>query len=603
MAKYSKRELERAKFVKEQKLYANGGYKKAAFLTSTLGDYENHLYAYLIDLSICLLPVYAWGVEFILILSGVIPPAYFDLLFYIMYTLLFITSCILLPLYTASKGGYTWGGKMMGLRLVDKTTRRPASVMRLVMRELLGIGVPMMLFGYFFSVFGILLWWAINGLCVVLSPRQETIFDYIFGLVCVYVPRYNMVMVDGKDKDANQTEENARPMQASQSAAAQSRQHQTVQKSAPSETAANHTASGAQQTNTARTSAKTGHAQQSASNAYAAQSAPAKTAGVRAEAASAAAYAASRQAEDDISGYPVQDIDLHIRSNFSDDANAEVEDIFRLARDKHMRIISITDHNCARANSQAVRFARLYDIEYIPGVEIDCQLYGERVRILGYYIDWNNPFFDEIERLSLRREKDVSLERLQAFEKATGLQIDSDALLSNNRFKLLRPQELTDLVFDDPDARNLASVQTYLMSASSEEQARDAFMRDYFGPGGICEVKVQYPNARKVIEAIHEANGIAVLAGWHVRDMDTTLLAALIDAGLDGVEAFTPANDKATSTYLLEVAASEKLCVTAGSDYHGSIRPNRALGVTTMPQRAHSLVEKFTRAAAKPKPY
>lgn len=116
-------------------------------------------------------------------------------------------------------------------------------------------------------------------------------------------------------------------------------------------------------------------------------------------------------------------------------------------------------------------------------------------------------------------------------------------------------------------------------------------------------MKVQYPNARKVIEAIHEANGIAVLAGWHVRDMDTTLLAALIDAGLDGVEAFTPANDKATSTYLLEVAASEKLCVTAGSDYHGSIRPNRALGVTTMPQRAHSLVEKFTRAAAKPKPY
>lgn len=575
MAQYSKKELEQAKFVKEQELYLKEGYKKAAFLGRTLNDYENHLYAYLIDLSICLLPVYVWGVEFILILSGVIPPAYFDLLFYIMYALLFLASCILLPLYTAAKGGYTWGGKMMGLRLVSMS-KKPASAMRLVMRELLGIGAPMMLFGYFFSIIGILIWWLLNGLCVVLSPQQRTIFDNIFGLVTVYVPRYGMKIVPASEKDGQEQTENAKPKKTKKAASKNaSKQPKSVKKAKPAESSA----------------------VQSASNSSAASKA-----GTAAAAGAAAASSVHPTTESQhIDAERISGIDLHIRSNYSDDADTEVEDIFRIARDRHMDVISITDHNNARANAQAVRFAGLYNIQYIPGVEIDCELYGERVRILGYYIDWTDPFFDEIERLSLTREKNVSMERIRCFEKAAGLKVDSDALLSNSRFKLLPPKELTNLVFDNPQARKLPTVSRYIDGTASEEEARRRFFADYFGEGGICEIKVHYPSVLKVIQAIHKAGGLAILSGWRIDKLSDEVIGGLLEGGLDGFEVFSPRNSDRMKEFLLHLAAAEKALITGGSDYHGTRIPGREIGRTGMSEKGEKTVRLFTRAASRPK--
>lgn len=99
---FTKSQKKRASQLKQDKLYRQGGWKKAVPLGRTFADYENHLFAFLIDLNICLLPVYLWGIEFILILTGLISPLYFDLLFYVMYGCLFLTCVIMLPLYTAA---------------------------------------------------------------------------------------------------------------------------------------------------------------------------------------------------------------------------------------------------------------------------------------------------------------------------------------------------------------------------------------------------------------------------------------------------------------------------------------------------------------------
>lgn len=52
----------------------------------------------------------------------------------------------------------------------------------------------------------------------------------------------------------------------------------------------------------------------------------------------------------------VTPIDLHIRSNYSDDGYYDVEELFKQAKENRLEVISITDHNCARANAAAVRF-------------------------------------------------------------------------------------------------------------------------------------------------------------------------------------------------------------------------------------------------------
>ncbi|MGN1277461.1 MAG: phosphoesterase, partial [Floccifex sp.] len=62
--KYNYIEYSLAYFQKKSKLYKEGGYKKAISLKRNLEDYENHIYTFLMDINICLLPVYLWVLEF-----------------------------------------------------------------------------------------------------------------------------------------------------------------------------------------------------------------------------------------------------------------------------------------------------------------------------------------------------------------------------------------------------------------------------------------------------------------------------------------------------------------------------------------------------------
>lgn len=518
---FSSGQIKRASILKQNELYKKEGWKKAVVLGRSFQDYENHLFTFLIDLNICLIPVYLWAVEFILILTGVIPPNFFDLLFYIMYGCLFLTSCLMLPFYTASNKGLSFGGRITGIRLVNNN-KKLAKPIKLVLRQLLGFGVPMMLFGYFFSVFGIVIWWLIQGLIALISPGQRTLFDWVFGLVDVYVPDYKIRLEDETDEEVEE------PVQ-------QPVQPEPVQP------------------------------------APVIKPAPVPVEGM-------------------------SDIDLHIRSSYSDDGSYDVEEIFRQAKENKMSVISITDHNNARANAQAARFASMYDIHYIPGVEVDTQLYKERVRILGYYIDWNNPVFDEIERRSLKREKDISEARIKAFEKAIGLKVDSESLLAKSRFKVLFPQDLTNLVFENPQARKLPNVERFLIMYPDEKTARQKFLEEYFGPGGECAITATYPDALAVIDAIHKAGGMAVLSAWHVDQLSDDVLEGLLDGGIDGIEVFSPETDEDMKRFLLTIANQEKLFVTAGSDYHGAWKPERKMGLTTASKKGRELVSIFTRA-------
>lgn len=530
---FSKKELKRAEVLKNAQIYRKSGYRSAVFLRRDLTDYENHLFSFLIDLNICLLPVYLWGVEFLLIVSGMIPPVYFDLLFYIMYGLLFLTSCILLPLHTARSHGYSWGGRITGLKLTASNAR-PAQAMKLVLRQLFDFGVPLMVFGYFFSIFGILGWWAINGLCVLLSPRQQTVFDWIFSTVLVISEEYTLRIDD--------------------------------EPAVEEEPAVQQTAKPEEERSVEKTEQEPADQNQPA------------------------------EEESEASIEPDSPIDLHIRSIYSDDGSFEVEEIFRQAREKGLEVISITDHNNARANGVAEHFASLYGIRYIPGVEIDASLYNCRVRILGYYINWQDPYFNEIEVNSLRREKEAGEQRVACFEEALGVKVDTDAMLADSRFKTVTGQDLTELVFSSPQGRQLPPVRDLLACSVSEKQAMKSFQQKYFGPGGACYVKRTYPDAVSVIKAIHKAGGLAVLAGWNVDKMPDEVLEGLLEAGIDGVEVFVPGQKDETKKLLLAMAGQEKLMVTAGSDYHGSWKPDNHLGVTTATAKSIPKIRVITRA-------
>ena len=150
---YSFKDLTLAYFQKKSQLYRNGGYQQAKYLKRNLDDMQSHLFAFLMDVNICLLPVYIWVIEFLLILCGLIPPNFFDLLFYIMYALLFIVSVLLLPIFTARSKGQSLGCIFTDLKLVQRN-KKEASGLKLIFRQMLGFGLPLMVFGFFFEILG-----------------------------------------------------------------------------------------------------------------------------------------------------------------------------------------------------------------------------------------------------------------------------------------------------------------------------------------------------------------------------------------------------------------------------------------------------------------
>lgn len=505
-----------ALLLKKAQLYKNGGWQYAKVLRRTRPDYESHFYAFLIDLNICLLPVYIWIIEFLLILCGILPPHIFDLLFYLMYGLLFLTSVIGLGLVTARLHGQSIGYAFTNLKLVQRD-KRPAPAIRVILRQALGIGVPLMVFGIVFEVWGMFIWLLLH-LCVCLAtPNQQNLMDLALKLVTVRMPEDAELL-----KGAGIQQEAApRP----------EKKPEPVREAAETE-------------------------------------------------------------PDRISP-----IDLHIRSNYSDDAQLDVEELFKQAKVRNMEIISITDHNCARANAPAMRLAGLYGIQYIPGVEFDCELDDVRMRILGYYIDWTNPVFDALERDSLKREKDASMVRARLFQEATGIQIDIRSLLESSRFQVITGKDITRMVFHNETTRQLPFVRRYLDTAVSDREARKLFEHDIFGKGGPCHVRATYPKASHIIQAIHDAGGLAVLANWHLDRLSDDMIDRLVKMGIDGIEVFMTGSDDEQAVRLLDIVNRNKLFVTAGSDYHGPARPAEKLGVTGVPEKAEPLVRLFTKAA------
>ena len=82
-------------------------------------------------------------------------------------------------------------------------------------------------------------------------------------------------------------------------------------------------------------------------------------------------------------------------------------------------------------------------------------------------------------------------------------------------------------------------------------------------------MEATYPEPAEIIEAIHEAGGIAVLAHPGFYD-NFELLEELIPQGLDGVEVWHPENTPEQQELLISIAKKHDLLMTGGSDFHGA---------------------------------
>lgn len=286
-------------------------------------------------------------------------------------------------------------------------------------------------------------------------------------------------------------------------------------------------------------------------------------------------------------------VDLHLNSSFSHDGEYSVEDLCKQAKKVGLQVISICDHNSVKANLIAQRVAPLYGLEYIAGVNIDCNYKGVHVRLLGYFIDSNDQRYATIEYENLAKEKAVSLRRIQLLEELLGITIDQDKLMKYNRFQVVSADVLARYVLTNVDFQEIPVLQPYL-KGNRKHHPIQSFVDDFFGEGKVAYVPIVHPDLEDMIAVIKATKGVSVLAHpMHSLRQNLPYLQEIINLGIDGLEVFNPRHSIEDCKYLVEVAKENKLGMSSGSEYHGEKKKEFMLGKTNCPIKAEIIVRRF----------
>ncbi len=242
-------------------------------------------------------------------------------------------------------------------------------------------------------------------------------------------------------------------------------------------------------------------------------------------------------------------IDLHTHTVASDGL-LNAAQLIRLAEGAGVGILAVTDHDSTESVESAMELGREAGIEVIPAVELNTDVPGAEVHILGYFIDHRLEWLQAL----LRRLRDGRLHRAaRMVEKlvALGVPITFERVLA----------------FAGGGAVGRPHVARALLEAGYVSETAEAFAK-YIGRNGPAYVERLKVTPAQAVDIIRRAGGIPVLAhpGWLG---DDRMVEGLLAAGLEGIEAYYPDHTPAMVERYLEVAHRFNLLVTGGTDFHG----------------------------------
>ncbi|WP_027627402.1 PHP domain-containing protein [Ruminiclostridium cellobioparum] len=256
-------------------------------------------------------------------------------------------------------------------------------------------------------------------------------------------------------------------------------------------------------------------------------------------------------------------IDLHTHSTASDGSMSPAE-IVRLAREKGLSAIALTDHDTVDGVEEALEEGKRSGVEVIPGIEISVDFKPE-MHILGYFPDINGY-------TGIRQELEVVKQ---------GREVRNKKIINrlNELGMDITLEEVKGVALGDIMGRpHIARVLVNRGFVSSIDEAFDR----YLCREGLAYFKRVELKPENGINAIRNAGGLPVLAhpvflGKSHGELDT-LLAELKEFGLAGIEALYSENSKEDTGNFLRLAIKYELLVTGGSDFHGSFKPGIELG-------------------------
>ena len=279
-------------------------------------------------------------------------------------------------------------------------------------------------------------------------------------------------------------------------------------------------------------------------------------------------------------------IDLHTHSRASDGTQSP-EELVRAAAAAGLDVVAITDHDTAEGWDEAEATARETGIALVRGMEISTRHDGHGVHLLAYLPDRTHPgLVAELDRILDGRSS--RLPAMLARLRELGIDITAEDV---------------GRVAGDAVSTGRPHVADALVDLGVVGDRTEAFRR-YLSPGRPAYANRYAAPLETMLDLVDEAGGVSVIAhpwGRHGREEPgEATLAALVEAGLSGIEVDHQDHDAPTRDRLRGIARNLDLVATGSSDHHGTGKVDHELGCnTTEPEVFHRLVELERAAAAR----
>lgn len=249
-------------------------------------------------------------------------------------------------------------------------------------------------------------------------------------------------------------------------------------------------------------------------------------------------------------------IDLHVHSTVSDGLETPQE-LYARAQRQGMIALALSDHDTVAGAAEIEKIQRSDadspPLRCLPAIELSSGD-GGRAHLLGYGVDAAyQPLLDRLEQM--QQERAQRSQRMLCLLHKQGIRFSTAV-----EQELIRP------------GTGRAHIARALMDAGYVNTMQQAFDR-YLARGKCAYIARKYIPISEGVRLLKDAGAVVSLAHPCRLTLDMQALHALIQelmqAGLDGVEAFHPSASRQQAPLLDSMARSLGLLVTGGSDYHG----------------------------------
>ena len=256
--------------------------------------------------------------------------------------------------------------------------------------------------------------------------------------------------------------------------------------------------------------------------------------------------------------------DLHLHSYYSDGTQSPAYLVGK-AKELGLSPIALSDHNTVKGLQEFLAEAERQGVEAIPGIEFSVNYLGRELHLLVFGIE--EEYYAEIEEMMdeyFKIREQTNREMVDALRDA-GYLIEYNTILEKSGNGYI----------------NRAHIARELTEKGYTRSIRDAFDTLLSKESPYYRAR-KFPDAFEMIEYARKIGGVPILAHPFLQFDENGLKRFLVEAkkyGLCGMETVYTEYSEEQTLLARAIAKEYDLLESGGSDYHGSTKPDVAMGV------------------------